>query len=374
MTTALEQHLDRSRGVILARLRGPRARRGTKWWTPGSGSVALETKAIDANYVAPDRITADLREEITPVAMRIALSSAQEASGQLGMDLGGVDTDTIRAAVDDAVARILGVADRHVREVRSAILAADDDAESLDDVLGRVEAAHRRGGNWVLMSGRTLGSALANAAALAEARRAGVTHAQWVSRRDERVRVTHRRADGQVRPVGASFRVGAHQLDYPGDPSSLPASWEEVAGCRCGLAFFRPDPDRMGAIEAAEQGRNSSEQLVRELRQIAEESTTLVPTPDGSAVPMVTTPATTVGYRSVEFAELPAPGQVIRLSAEQSSVSLVLLATAATLLTVVIPAGVAVGVSGDVLTLPPGVALSVASATSSEVIAEVEEE
>lgn len=53
---------------------------------------------------------------------------------------------------------------------------------------------------------------------------------QWLATLDTRVRDTHRRADGQRRPMGRTFSVGTAQLRFPGDPRG-PA--KEVIQCRC---------------------------------------------------------------------------------------------------------------------------------------------
>lgn len=54
---------------------------------------------------------------------------------------------------------------------------------------------------------------------------------EWWATRDTRTRTTHRKAHGQVVPVGTRFDVGQAQLLYPGDPSvDAP---QEVINCRC---------------------------------------------------------------------------------------------------------------------------------------------
>ena len=55
---------------------------------------------------------------------------------------------------------------------------------------------------------------------------------KWIAHHDARTRPTHRTADGQVRPVDASFSVGGYALNYPGDPSGPD---HEIANCRCVL-------------------------------------------------------------------------------------------------------------------------------------------
>lgn len=382
----LARHLERALGVVLARARGPKARRGTKWWTPTKPGVALEMKALDPTYVVPDKLTDGLADDVRPVALAIAEQSARDTARRLGdaEDVDVLDSEEIARAVDEAIRVILGVAERHAREVRKAVLDADAEAEDLDDLLGRIEQAHRRGGNWVMMAGRTLANALANATAYGEALRRGCTHSQWVSRKDGRVRHTHVRADGQVRRMADRFRVGRFDLLHPGDPAHLPESWEEIAGCRCGLLFHRPDqPTRndLDLLDRAVAGPSAAREGVDALnRAVAAagalpDGPTITPTPEGfglpPAVPVVVTDAPLVGFRSFTAPPDVVPGQrmrlpdplVLRLSPEVptgGSVPLgILVAGSTAALAVLIPAGAAVAVSGDVVALPAGAVLEI---------------
>jgi Phage Mu protein F like protein len=54
----------------------------------------------------------------------------------------------------------------------------------------------------------------------------------WLTAGDHRVRESHRRANGQRRPLGEPFMVGGEQMLYPGDPS-FGASAEQTIMCRC---------------------------------------------------------------------------------------------------------------------------------------------
>ena len=82
-----------------------------------------------------------------------------------------------------------------------------------------------------MLIARTEVIAASNLAASVAYEQSGVVDAQeWLSARDERVRDSHRLADGQVVPLRASFAVGGAQLRYPGDPAGPPA---EVINCRC---------------------------------------------------------------------------------------------------------------------------------------------
>jgi uncharacterized protein with gpF-like domain len=55
---------------------------------------------------------------------------------------------------------------------------------------------------------------------------------EWSTEMDGRERPSHRRADGQVRPLNMPFNVGGALLKYPGDAAG-PA--DEVINCRCDM-------------------------------------------------------------------------------------------------------------------------------------------
>jgi len=63
---------------------------------------------------------------------------------------------------------------------------------------------------------------------------------RWVTRGDDKVRATHVKAGrSDPVPVGQPFRVGGHDLQYPGDPAG-PAS--ETMRCRCHAVLVPPAP------------------------------------------------------------------------------------------------------------------------------------
>lgn len=59
---------------------------------------------------------------------------------------------------------------------------------------------------------------------------------QWLTSHDEKVRRSHKLADGDTVPVAGSFIVGGTPLRYPGDPFGDP---EEIINCRCGIKIVR---------------------------------------------------------------------------------------------------------------------------------------
>lgn len=382
LTKPLQAYLDRAIGVVRARLKGPKARKGTKWW---DGAGPVETKALDPGYILPDKVGDELREQLPTAAIHIATEAAKDTASRLASgdepDLGSFDEGEIADAIEDAVSRLLGVADRHATELRKAILDADKDAEDLDDVFDRIEEAHRRGANWVLMSGRTLANALANDAAYRQALRLGVTHAQWISRRDERVRRTHAHptgADGQVRRLGDKFQVGEFTLRFPGDPTDLPASWGEIANCRCGLLFRKPDKTvkrRLGRVFDAAADSRAPGQALDTLRAAlrkaaaAPDGPVITPAPSGMGLPPVATLVTLgrdiVAYRVLAQEVDAVPGQVVT-TPSALVLALAPAATTATSLAVLIPAGavvaVAAGANGTAVILPEGATLEIMGA------------
>lgn len=71
---------------------------------------------------------------------------------------------------------------------------------------------------------------------------------RWVSRRDERTRLSHRAANGQIRNVTGAFDVGGAELRYPGDPRG---PLEETMECRCVLAPAGSVRTRRTGIQAS---------------------------------------------------------------------------------------------------------------------------
>jgi hypothetical protein len=211
-----------------------------------------------------------------------------------------------------------------------------------------------------MMAGRTVGTALRHDVAVSQARALGVTHSQWLSKRDAAVRLTHRKADGQVRLLDDRFRVGAFRLRFPGDPTDLPESWPVIAGCRCELLFGKPDEERIkaarlirdalsGVRPAAPSRKTQAVGALLEATRTADR----VPTPDGVELPgpayRVLVPQAVIGYRALDAVPDASVGQWLLLAAPV--VLTLLAATSAAQLAVAIPAGTAVTVVSGAIVL-----------------------
>jgi hypothetical protein len=386
MDAAVTGYNERLAAVVEARMRGPKARKGTRFWsdqvksvsnrgvTVSSAHKTVETKALDASFVLPQRTLDELGDAVRPVGLRIVSDAAAATAKGLGrpnVGLAAFDWREVQGAVGAMVQRMLEVNERHASDVRAAILNADSTAADIDAAVARVLEATRRGGNWLLVNGRTLATALAGDAALGAARSLGVTHTQWLSRRDGRVRHTHVTADGQERPVGSKFKVGEFWLRFPADPTDLPASWAEVANCRCSLLFARPAPERSVAVALAERGTPGPARRLLADAALARGPLALS-APElgaGMSIPEVHAPSDVVGYRVLDGEVEVSPGQRISWPGTLALALAPPLAAHAAVLAVAVPVGTAVGVAAGAMVLAAGVTLAVASVSGGQVVA-----
>ena len=70
-----------------------------------------------------------------------------------------------------------------------------------------------------------------------DAVKSGATMKRWVTMKDFRVRPTHREVDNIEIPIDEPFVVGDSLLMFPGD-TSLGASVDEIANCRCSISYI----------------------------------------------------------------------------------------------------------------------------------------
>lgn len=79
--------------------------------------------------------------------------------------------------------------------------------------------------------GRTLSTFAYNNHVLFRLVEEGLPLKMWMTRRDAKVRETHKAADGQKVPIGRPFLVGGSMLQVPADSRTAPPDvW---MGCRC---------------------------------------------------------------------------------------------------------------------------------------------
>lgn len=383
MVAAAEQYAARVRGVVLARLQGPKARKHTRHWATSTDLTAVagkadhpsgyETKQIDPDYVVPDSLIGESVEALREAAASIAGESAQTAVGRVGGGSGDggmfeVDHALLADLIDEALEDMLAGAERYADRVRDAVAEGEADGLSLDDLADAVDEAAGKGGAALAREARTAATALAGRAVLDQARALGVTHVQWISRRDERVRHAHREADGQVRALGDMFDVGGFLLEYPGDPSGLPATASQVLNCRCGLLLADVDDAFHSALAEISAAAMSPDEPpgVGELFEAARASRIYRPSPEladvtgaPDGVNLTPAPMAVTGWRVLDVTADAVPGQVVDLPAG----TVLALAPPERIgpetLAVRVPAGTLVGVADGVMTLPDGAHVTV---------------
>ena len=74
--------------------------------------------------------------------------------------------------------------------------------------------------------------------AVAENMKIDGTMKEWIAVLDDRTRITHAYASGQMVPQKEFFIVGGERLKYPGDPRG---SAGETINCRCAVMYRTPD-------------------------------------------------------------------------------------------------------------------------------------
>lgn len=212
ITALVDAYTDRVRGVVLARLRSPKTRKGTRYWSdrvksaetrgvdvtgapmstvatsdePRTEVAGIEVKALDPDYVLPDALIEESVNILRPGVEQVAHEAARDAADRI---VGGtshpggmfaVDENLLGDLIDEALEDLLGAADRYASELRQAITDGESQDMALDDLVEHVGAAAEKGGNWLRLNGRTVATALAGKAQLESARALGVTHTQWL--------------------------------------------------------------------------------------------------------------------------------------------------------------------------------------------------
>ena len=231
-----------------------KARKGTRHWTGGEPG----TKAIDSVAVVnPEQWADDLADSMTDLLRTIAEKEALKAARAL--DKAGV-IDKVIADGDGFpnarthLERLIGgrgsnrdsILGRPVEDVRNMIRESalrqsqkladtikemDEAGASIDDI--RKEVSKKIGSRSSWRKGLAVHAAtsvMEGARNRVYARGGKYVKRKWNTVNDERVRPSHRKAEGQVRDATTPFRVGGALLRYPGDPT---APIEETANCRC---------------------------------------------------------------------------------------------------------------------------------------------
>jgi hypothetical protein len=217
MRKVLRRYFNRQERVVLERLSGVKARRGTPLWDPPG------TKAVEVgDLLDRDRWDEELAEDLEPSVSATYEDEADAADVELE---------------EEAVAAALLARLSHAKEVNAttegllaeAVKVGDD--ETMADVRTRVQGVYEDA-----RTGRVDGIAETEAVGATNDARdlvgqvTGAKKKTWMTQQDKRVRFTHDKAHNQQQKTSEPFKVGGAKLRYPGDPAG-PAN--ETIRCRC---------------------------------------------------------------------------------------------------------------------------------------------
>lgn len=182
--------------------------------------------------------------------------------------------DAIRPAVEEALSRRESGAGQWWAPIRDAAAQVWLEHHQAEAPGANYAAALNRFRAWVAESldktsdrtnveriTRWAATLAVNAGTIAGAAAARVTHKMWVSMEDADVREMHRAVDGQIVPMGSTFRVGGHRLPYPGAPVGPPDVWIE---CRCVAMPASREGEAMTANTFAMGPQDDDENAVRD--------------------------------------------------------------------------------------------------------------
>lgn len=128
-------------------------------------------------------------------------------------------------------------------QIQEALIAGIEAGESIDEIAKRIrEVFANADKNRSVLIARTEVISSYNQATYEAGLAYGddvVGGKEWLSAHDDRVRSTHKGADGQERGITEDFLVGGFPMAFPGDGSRAPAS--EVIACRCTTALIPAD-------------------------------------------------------------------------------------------------------------------------------------
>lgn len=164
--------------------------------------------------------------------------------------------DGLREILNDRLRMAIGGSTQNrMDQVLDKVLDPNATEDDLDEVWERAKGSRTQRSLWARVAANPLAAGVLNEAALRAAIALGVTHKQWLSSRDDRVRMTHRApiGDGQTVGIFDTFTIGGIPLRYPGDPRAFAygqAGAAQIYGCRCTLLFYADDDDGIRSARA----------------------------------------------------------------------------------------------------------------------------
>ncbi|MFB8026003.1 MULTISPECIES: phage portal protein [unclassified Streptomyces] len=236
---ALHTLFSRQEGVMLARLRSPKHRKGTAFWqADGPTDTRGGTRPLDVErIVGAEKWQEEIGERLSRVLAGLAGPVAERTATAFGASLPSAST---RALITIRLLDAVVAAEKGARSFLTSLASLLDQGQGvtrdIDDLLVLVRTAFSD------MAPRTVADIAENVAVATVNGTADATAAAigpsiirtWVTRRDERVRATHAAVEGTTLPVNDPFDVDGYAMRFPGDQF---APLHLTVNCRCRLRY-----------------------------------------------------------------------------------------------------------------------------------------
>lgn len=261
---------DRQESVVIERLDHAKFRKGTRHWEDEEGA---EEKALldgirrriirrlNPDYaVESKRWINDLETVLSRVLVRTIRKEAMKVAEEMINDgvlddlrdvrsrnklvrLFGPDYEAVLGQIfESCMGVVRQAAATQSGRVRDRIATLDEEGKSIKQIGQEIRRLIGRRSPWrKQLAINVVTAAIEGTRERAYEEAAGRYVKVWRSRMDDRVRHTHRAANGQQQPVSARFRVGAAFLLFPGDPAG-PVG--ETINCRCYIEYRRTPSSR----------------------------------------------------------------------------------------------------------------------------------
>lgn len=212
---------------------------------------AGESDALFASLLPDDeKAVAELRKALEGLLEQAFAAAAKDQAAELGtIALAPTDPRVMQSLETQLVKVVEGVNSTTAKRVKAAMEAElgtptsfvelrQAIEDSLPELTVELQSVFADKTARATTIARTETAKAANSARDIQMREDGVSQTQWITEEDEAVRESHRKLDGEVRPLGEDF---APNLAHPHDDR---AEAEEVINCRCIALAVVPEIDQ----------------------------------------------------------------------------------------------------------------------------------
>lgn len=214
MTSLLRQHFNNLRQEVLRKLHAPAKSQPHQF-------------QVDAVIFDTDKAERDVRTRTEPVVKSSLRAGLKSLASVIGIDF-DLATPGVQKFLAEKMFEIADLVDGPAEErLRQTLEEAVRLGETVDQISSRVQEVFAVEMSRARRIARTEVAEAFNAGRYDAMKSARVQKIEWLTARDERVRDSHQRLDGDVVTLGDKFSNG---LLYPLDPNGPP---EEIVNCRC---------------------------------------------------------------------------------------------------------------------------------------------